>query len=377
MDTTHAKPYMNIPPGDFVADELDERGWTQATLAEVLGVSLQTVSKLIKAKQTISVDMAKRLSSAFGQSPQYWLALENNYQLRKADFGESHGVEQNSALFTRVPVASLRKKGWVREGADADAVRTWLTRLWQTDDVETALEQSVSLPMAARRSSAYSQYSSNYAAVWFQVARRVAATYEVPRYDKRALESLVTDMPRLSADAHGVGDFLGRLNDCGIKAFRLSHVEKTYTDGAAFWDGANPAIVFTARLDWDDSFWFTMGHEIGHLLLHLTKSDDYFIDEGVDGGGEREQQADEYAAVAFGHQAIYDHFAPLKHRISRGAVEDFARVNGISASVVVGCLHHHTLLSHRNLNDLRAKLLPQLDEAYLGDERVLEAVDAA
>ncbi|KUO60437.1 hypothetical protein APF79_09080 [bacterium BRH_c32] len=79
---TH-KPYMNIGPGEFIKEEMEIRQWTNKDLAQVIGLSQKTISELLNNKQRITLDTACYLGSAFGQSPQYWLNLDNNYRLRQ------------------------------------------------------------------------------------------------------------------------------------------------------------------------------------------------------------------------------------------------------------------------------------------------------
>lgn len=377
MDTTQMRPALNIPPGDFVLEAMEARGWTQENLAEVLGVSATTVNKLIKAKQSITVDMAKRLQSAFGQSAQYWLSLESNYQLRQSQGGEDLEIGRKSVLFSHVPVNALRKKGWVSAEASPGEVESWLVRLWETDDLEVALNKTVDLPMAARRSTAYSQFSEYHAAIWFQVARRLASSVAVPEFAPETLGHLVTQIPEFSTRLDGIGDFLSELSGAGVKFLVLSHLPKTYTDGAAFWDDANPVIVITARLNWCDSFWFTLAHEIGHVLLHLRDHDDFFIDEGVDGVGARESEANDFARNVLCHESVLAFFGPRQPRISRSLVERYAQDMNISPSLIVGCLHHDGVVPHGNLNALRTKVLPLIPNGYLFDERVRDVVCVA
>ena len=75
-------PYLNIGPGDFIKEELALRNWKQEYLTDILGISKKTVNEIINSEQTITIDMAKLLSQAFGQSPQYWINIDTNYRLR-------------------------------------------------------------------------------------------------------------------------------------------------------------------------------------------------------------------------------------------------------------------------------------------------------
>ena len=62
-------------------DEIDELGISQAALAEHLGVLPKTINEICRGKRGISAEMAMKLSQALGASPQFWLILQNNWDL--------------------------------------------------------------------------------------------------------------------------------------------------------------------------------------------------------------------------------------------------------------------------------------------------------
>ncbi|MCE1246285.1 MAG: HigA family addiction module antitoxin, partial [Firmicutes bacterium] len=82
MDT-NLKPFMNIPPGEFILEEIESRGWSQRDLADIICETPKYVNDLISGKLSVSAKSAKQLAAAFGQSPEYWMNLQNNYNLRK------------------------------------------------------------------------------------------------------------------------------------------------------------------------------------------------------------------------------------------------------------------------------------------------------
>jgi addiction module HigA family antidote len=77
-------------PGEFLAEELEERGMTGAELARALGIPQNRVSEILNGKRSITVDTAMRLGRWMGSSPQYWLNLQQIFDLRIAEerFGE-------------------------------------------------------------------------------------------------------------------------------------------------------------------------------------------------------------------------------------------------------------------------------------------------
>jgi addiction module HigA family antidote len=87
--TSTSFPARAFPPGDFIREELEARGWTQADLAGILGRPLQTVNQIVNGRKRITEQTAVELASAFGTSPDLWLNLETSYRLslvsRKVD----------------------------------------------------------------------------------------------------------------------------------------------------------------------------------------------------------------------------------------------------------------------------------------------------
>ena len=71
----------NHPGGILCRQYLEPLGLSVSELAEILGVSRKTVSKIINERGSISADMALRLSKAFNTTPQLWLNLQQNYDL--------------------------------------------------------------------------------------------------------------------------------------------------------------------------------------------------------------------------------------------------------------------------------------------------------
>jgi len=69
-------------PGLILLREfLDPMGLTQRALAAHLGIPVQRVNKIIKSKRGISPDTAWLLSEAFRTTPEFWLNLQNAYDL--------------------------------------------------------------------------------------------------------------------------------------------------------------------------------------------------------------------------------------------------------------------------------------------------------
>ncbi len=79
-------PMKNPPhPGVIVKWEcLEPLGLTVTRAAQGLGVTRQALSDVVNARAGVSVEMAFRLSKAFGSTPEAWLGMQMAYDLWQA-----------------------------------------------------------------------------------------------------------------------------------------------------------------------------------------------------------------------------------------------------------------------------------------------------
>jgi addiction module HigA family antidote len=70
-----------IHPGFVLTDELDDNGISQRALAKHIGASPKTINEICRGKRGISAEMAWKLSRALGASPNFWMNLQNNWEL--------------------------------------------------------------------------------------------------------------------------------------------------------------------------------------------------------------------------------------------------------------------------------------------------------
>ena len=74
-----------IHPGDFLAETLEELGFSQAAFARAIGVSPMRISHVVKGARPVTAELALLFGRAFDQSPQYWLNLQADHDLKTAE----------------------------------------------------------------------------------------------------------------------------------------------------------------------------------------------------------------------------------------------------------------------------------------------------
>ena len=82
------------PPGDTIADALDELGMTQVEMATRTGFSEKHIHQLIEGKAAITAEAALKLEAVFGEPAHFWLRREAQYREALVSIGAGDGGHQ-------------------------------------------------------------------------------------------------------------------------------------------------------------------------------------------------------------------------------------------------------------------------------------------
>jgi len=74
-----------IHPGEFLAETLEELGISQAQFARAIAVSPMRISHVINGTRPVTAELALLFGRALDQSPQYWLNLQADYDLKATE----------------------------------------------------------------------------------------------------------------------------------------------------------------------------------------------------------------------------------------------------------------------------------------------------
>ena len=83
-----------IHPGEHLSEELNELGISTAELARRLKVPTNRVTSILNGQRAITGDTALRLAHFFGTSPEFWLNLQNLYELRLAEAKSGRAIKK-------------------------------------------------------------------------------------------------------------------------------------------------------------------------------------------------------------------------------------------------------------------------------------------
>jgi HTH-type transcriptional regulator/antitoxin HigA len=362
------KPFLNLGPGQIVRKAMSSMGWTQEDLADILEMSPKSISQIINNKQGITVDTAVLLSKAFGPSPEFWMNLEQNYRLRlKGTDSRELETETKAQIRKYMPLPDMKKKGWIDYSRSAASQEQAFRDFWVKEVPDYSMYSEKAVPFYARRSKDDEEYIRYYTQTWLRKAQIEAEKIQVGKFVRDKLQSLTRKIPAFTIDSDGVSQLISGLNAAGVKFLVISNLEKTYLDGASFWSGRNPTIVYTGRYRHKNSFWWTIAHEIAHVLLHLKSDTDCFVDSLEEADeDQREKDADGFCRELFNVEALIRSAEPYRAYFTRERLLEVSKKHHLEPSMVLGILQYEGLVTYRTpLNRLKTSIFDLIPEGFI------------
>ena len=135
------------------------------------------------------------------------------------------------------------------------------------------------------------------------------------------------------------------LSRYGIKFIIVPKFDKTPIDGFSFWQGENPTIVLTLRLNRIDNYAFALLHEIYHVYMHLfnNREQKYISIEGAE-INKCEEEANKFAKYSLISKDLWSAFLKQHSMISPHAmqmkIKQFAHQHNINEAIVLGFYQH-------------------------------------
>jgi HTH-type transcriptional regulator/antitoxin HigA len=246
-------------PGEFIREELDERGWSQRDLAFILGVAENSITQLLNGKKGISTEMALALADAFSVSADFFNNLQWAYDKSRAR-QVAPDVSRKARMQSVYPLREMIKRGWIEE-TDTATLEAQLACFFNVP----SLDEVPHLAHAAKK-TAYDEVQPNQLAWLFRV-KQMAKEQLVPEFSEKKLIDATNNLSRFMADPEELRHIPRILQECGVRFVIVEALPSSKIDGVCFWlDKKSPVIGLSTRHDRIDNFWFVLRHEIEHVL---------------------------------------------------------------------------------------------------------------
>lgn len=338
--STALAAHLVSSPGEILDEWLEERHMTQREFAERVGKSEKFVSQLINGKASLTPDTAHALALVSKVSANTWLRMEADYRAV---------LKQESAMAKESPfeatlIRALRNIGVVTAPPGARGQQA--QEVFQLVGVAShaALENLARRRAAAFRTSAAFTPDPVATEVMLALILQHAGLIETKRYSVANLMEALPELRALTQDEPAQGARRARelLSEVGVALVFIPSLPKTHCIGVTLWDRDRAIVGLTDRGKREDIFWFTLFHELAHVLE--GDRDAIYLDSNHAGDrSDAERLADTFASETLLPPAAEDDLHSIR---SFSDLEQISHKLGVGPAILVGQLHHRGLKPH-------------------------------
>jgi HTH-type transcriptional regulator / antitoxin HigA len=372
-------------PGQLIEALLNERGWSQRSLAVILDKGETSINKLISGQSRVSAEMALALEEVFAVDAERFLELQHQYDLAKAriEARPDPGRANRAKIYGDLPVAKMIERGWIQaEGIrDTENVERELRRFFGVN----RLEDAEIMPHAARKTQTSIEATPAQMA-WLYRVKSIAEGMLVGSYSPKAVEIAIANIKPLLGHPEHMRRVPRILAEAGIRFVVVEGLPGGKIDGVCLWlNERSPVVGMTLRFDRIDNFIFVLRHELEHVKNRDGMNGGAMLD--VDLGGDvhvelettvaqQEVIANAAAAEFCIPSKMMDAFIKRKAPyFSERDLIGFARTMKVHPGIVAGQLQRRTEQYHKfrqHLVSVREYIIPTAETDGWGDIHPIE-----
>lgn len=349
-----AKPDWVSPPGHTIVSLLEEQELSIEEFAGKIDCSKGIAQKLVDGKHAIDSNLARKISETIGASQSFWMAREHDY---RANIKPPEKVNFTSFdnLINALPLSDMKKFGWI-DGAITKEEK--ITESMEFFGVSTLAQwqgryENAFRGAAYRRATAYASCEVSTVA-WLRQGEIETQGDEVSDWSPEKLKLELDGFRRLTwykSPSLFISKLKEGLGRAGVKFAIVRTPKGCLASGAVrILADDTPHIQLSFRYLSDDQFWFSLFHEIGHLLLHF---DHMPILDNAEMEETCEMEANEFASQVIVPMIHQEELLSLV--ASKSLIIAFAKRVGVAPGLIVGQLQHIGAIRYNQMQHLKRR----------------------
>ena len=337
---TQRIPADVFPPGEFIQDELDARGWTQSDFSQIIGRDPKSVNMILTGKTRITEETAQLLEAALGIEAQYWLNLEYMYRLALArENAVPDRVARKAKLYGKFPISLMIKQRWIKYSESIEVLEQRVKSFFAIN----SLDEEPRLCHAWKRKDAPQKDGIQLA--WLYRTHAIAKAMATHGFTQKKLNAAFEKLRLLLKNAEDIRHIPRILEEAGIRFVIVEAIPGSLIDGACYWLDANsPVVCMSLRFERIDNFWFVLLHELRHIANGHGKDngilDINLFDRNAEISEQEKQVNTEAANFLVDTDQLSDFVTRVRPIFSALNIAGFAERMMVHPGIVVGQLHH-------------------------------------
>lgn len=327
-------------PGYYIKEIVDESGLTQEDFAKRLGTTPKNLSILIRGEQRLSIDIATKLSRMLGTTIAYWLNLQQAYDEKLAEIQSDDELKREREVFKLIDYNyfcdNFNLPSFPRQ---VDLKIKSLREFLSVSSLTVLEEENLAVNFRSYTENLSKSNTVN-ANTMVQIAVNQALRKEIPKYNKKKFEEAVSFALTQTRNHTG---FLPAVREAfegaGVVLVILPNLKNSGVNGASKRVGGRVMLMINDRRHYADTFWFTLFHEIGHILNG---------DLGISFNGDKEDEADLYAQRTLIPQDKYEYFINNNRHFDELIIRTFADSIDRDPGIVLGRLMNDGIIPYND-----------------------------
>ncbi len=333
IENRYAPDFIS-PPGETLAEILEERNMSQSELAQRIGRPKKTINEIIKGKAEITIDTALQIELVLGTPASFWIERERLYREYLARKNENQRLKGYLGWLKQIPYRQMTKLGWLKFYEDKiEQLRESLNffAVVSPEQWEEIWEKNLSIDF--RKSQGFESDRGAITA-WLRQGEIEALKINCADYNELKFRDALRQIRSLTIKSIEVfqPQMIELCAAAGVALAFVPELPKTMVHGATRWLDSHRALIqLSDRYKTNDHFWFSFFHEAGHILLHgkrtlFLEGQDKDIRDKI-----KEKEADVFAANFLIAPRDWQRFI-ANNSLNRQAINQFAEQLGIATS---------------------------------------------
>lgn len=329
-------PKLIIHPGVTIKEILEERKISQEELAIRTGYSAKHISEIISGKKNISSKFANSLEYALNINTQFWINLQGIYDKEILELQKLNNINNDelNILNDLKEITNFCKKNEIIENSENNSLTIMNLRKFLNVNNLTAIP-NLPFQQTAFRGSKKNKINIYVLYAWQKLCEYYTQNIKIEKsFDPQKLKQQINEIKKTMFLE--IEEMVKKLKqifaNCGIAFEIVKHFTGAPVQGFIQKNNNKIILCLTLRKSYSDIFWFTLFHEIHHLLNndYEDKYIDYtFIDSLT------EKKADEFAKNCLINDQDYCQFKE-KGDYSYEAIKKFANTQNVLPGIIIG-----------------------------------------
>lgn len=331
-------------PGQVLLSEITKLGMSQKELALRTGVSEKHISTVINGVKDISSTFGRKLDIALGSKKGYWAKLQSEYDQYQLALGAENDISSDEiAVLSQLKevMSTFLKKGYIHNDCGDTQKVLQMREVLRVNDLTVIPQITYS---AAYRAQIKGSTNINPFVLF---AWQRMCELETEKANSKScfnVELLRDSIPSIKqtmfeADINNAVSNLKQIfANCGVSFEVVEHFRGAPVQGFIKQTDKDKVILcLTIRGKKADRFWFSLFHEIGHLIngdLNVR-----FVDfDSVK--SETEAAADKFARNTLIDDSMYSAFVQANKYHNLHDIKEFSNKAGVPHWITIGRLHN-------------------------------------